>query len=37
DNSCLMHIGGTMSRLDSPMRPLHIAEILAATQEEPVA
>ncbi|MFJ3674034.1 (Fe-S)-binding protein, partial [Streptomyces sp. NPDC090106] len=31
DNSCLMHIGGTMSRLDSPMRPLHIAEILAAT------
>ncbi|MFE1859040.1 (Fe-S)-binding protein [Streptomyces anandii] len=35
DNSCLMHIGGTMSRLGSRMRPVHIAEILASTEEEP--
>ncbi|SFD06753.1 L-lactate dehydrogenase complex protein LldE [Streptomyces aidingensis] len=31
DNSCLMHIGGTLSRLGSPVRPVHLAEILAAT------
>jgi L-lactate dehydrogenase complex protein LldE len=37
DNSCLMHIGGTMTRLDSGMRPVHIAEILASTEEEPAA
>jgi L-lactate dehydrogenase complex protein LldE len=35
DNSCLMHIGGTLARLGSPTRPLHIAEILAATEEQP--
>ncbi|MFB7993028.1 (Fe-S)-binding protein [Streptomyces sp. NPDC056002] len=35
DNSCLMHLGGTMSRLTVGMRPVHIAEILASTQEEP--
>ncbi|NBE55691.1 (Fe-S)-binding protein [Streptomyces boluensis] len=34
DNSCLMHIGGTMTRLDSGMRPVHIAEILASTEDE---
>ncbi|MDI3406191.1 (Fe-S)-binding protein [Streptomyces cavernicola] len=34
DNSCLMHIGGTMTRLRSGMRPVHIAEILASTEEE---
>ncbi|MEW2523665.1 (Fe-S)-binding protein [Streptomyces sp. NPDC047071] len=37
DNSCLMHIGGTMSRLRTGMRPVHIAEILASTEEEPLA
>ncbi|GGW46425.1 Fe-S oxidoreductase [Streptomyces lucensis JCM 4490] len=37
DNSCLMHIGGTMSRLRTGMRPVHIAEILASTQEEAAA
>ncbi|MFF7356751.1 MULTISPECIES: (Fe-S)-binding protein [Streptomyces] len=37
DNSCLMHIGGTMSRLRTDMRPVHIAEILASTEEEPAA
>ncbi|MER6334001.1 (Fe-S)-binding protein [Streptomyces sp. NPDC001034] len=35
DNSCLMHIGGTMSRLRVGMRSVHIAEILASTEEDP--
>ncbi|MFD4540163.1 (Fe-S)-binding protein [Streptomyces bauhiniae] len=35
DNSCLMHLGGTMSRAGSAVRPVHIAEILASTGEEP--
>ncbi|MEU9859761.1 (Fe-S)-binding protein [Streptomyces sp. NPDC047971] len=35
DNSCLMHIGGTMARLEVGMRPVHIAEILASTETEP--
>ncbi|GAA3309152.1 hypothetical protein GCM10020295_73050 [Streptomyces cinereospinus] len=35
DSSCLLHIGGTMSRLRTGMRPVHIAEILASTEEEP--
>ncbi|AWK09180.1 Fe-S oxidoreductase [Streptomyces spongiicola] len=34
DNSCLMHIGGTLARLGSPVRPVHIAEILASTEED---
>ena len=37
DNSCLMHIGGTMARLSTDMRPVHIAEILAGTEEESAA
>lgn len=37
DNSCLMHIGGTLSRLRAGLRTLHIAEILAATAAEPHA
>ncbi|MFJ3583449.1 (Fe-S)-binding protein [Streptomyces sp. NPDC090127] len=37
DNSCLMHLGGTMSRLAVGVRPVHIAEILASTEEEPAA
>ncbi|MEV5241736.1 (Fe-S)-binding protein [Streptomyces cinnamoneus] len=32
DNSCLMHIGGTLSREGSGVRPVHIAEILASTE-----
>ncbi|MEV0440393.1 (Fe-S)-binding protein [Streptomyces spectabilis] len=36
DNSCLMHIGGTMSRLKAGPRPVHLAEILASTEEEPL-
>ncbi|MCK2237481.1 MULTISPECIES: (Fe-S)-binding protein [unclassified Crossiella] len=35
DNSCLMHIGGGLSRLRSGVRPVHLAEILASTEEEP--
>lgn len=32
DSSCLMHIGGLLSRQRSGMRVLHLAEILAATE-----
>lgn len=32
DMSCLMHIGGGLSRLGHPARPVHLAEILAATR-----
>jgi L-lactate dehydrogenase complex protein LldE len=35
DNSCLMHIGGGLSRLRTGVHPLHLAEILASTEEEP--
>ena len=35
DNSCLLHIGGTLRRQDAPMRSLHIAEILACTEDDP--
>ncbi|MFJ7147447.1 (Fe-S)-binding protein [Streptomyces sp. NPDC100445] len=37
DNSCLMHLGGMLSRLRTGLRPVHIAEILASTEEEPAA
>ncbi|GAA0494308.1 (Fe-S)-binding protein [Streptomyces olivaceiscleroticus] len=32
DNSCLMHIGGMLSRQGSAVRPVHLAEILASTE-----
>ena len=32
DNSCLMQIGGSLSRLHTGVRTMHIAEILAATE-----
>jgi L-lactate dehydrogenase complex protein LldE len=32
DNSCLMHIGGALSRQRTGVRCVHIAEILAATE-----
>ncbi len=35
DNSCLLHIGGTLSREGSPVRPVHLAEILASTEDDP--
>jgi L-lactate dehydrogenase complex protein LldE len=34
DNSCLMHIGGGLSRQGSPVRTMHLAEILASTGAE---
>jgi L-lactate dehydrogenase complex protein LldE len=36
DNSCLMHIGGTIARQGAAIRPVHIAEILASTRQEPL-
>lgn len=32
DTSCLMHIGGLLSRRGSPVRVMHLAEILATTE-----
>ncbi len=32
DNSCLMHIGGLLSRERSGVRAMHLAEVLAATE-----
>ncbi|NUT39381.1 MAG: (Fe-S)-binding protein [Thermoactinospora sp.] len=32
DNSCLMHIGGTLKRQRSGVRVMHLAEILASTE-----
>jgi len=35
DSSCLMHIGGGLSRGRTGVRSVHLAEILASTEEEP--
>jgi L-lactate dehydrogenase complex protein LldE len=35
DSSCLMHIGGGLSRLRTGVRTVHLAEILASTREQP--
>jgi L-lactate dehydrogenase complex protein LldE len=35
DNSCLVHIGGGLSRLRAGVRTMHLAEILAATERAP--
>jgi len=35
DNSCLMHIGGGLARLNAAARTVHLAEILAATEAPP--
>jgi L-lactate dehydrogenase complex protein LldE len=35
DSSCLMHIGGGLSRGRAGVRSVHLAEILASTEEEP--
>jgi len=34
DNSCLMHIGGALSRQRAGVRAVHLAQILAATEED---
>ncbi len=36
DNSCLAHLDGLLRRADAPLTTLHLAEILAATEEEPL-
>jgi L-lactate dehydrogenase complex protein LldE len=36
DNSCLMHLGGAMHRQYAGMKTLHMAQILASTETEPV-
>jgi L-lactate dehydrogenase complex protein LldE len=36
DSSCLMHIGGGLSRQRAGTRTVHLAEILASTEEEPL-
>ena len=35
DYSCLMHIGGGLSRVNSGVRIMHLAEILASTKDAP--
>lgn len=35
DASCLMNIGGKLSRTGAQPRPIHLAQILASTREEP--
>jgi L-lactate dehydrogenase complex protein LldE len=37
DNSCLMHIGGGLSRLQAGTRAVHLAEILASTESDAAA
>jgi L-lactate dehydrogenase complex protein LldE len=37
DNSCLTHVGGILSRQRSGMRVLHLAEILASSEESGTA
>jgi L-lactate dehydrogenase complex protein LldE len=34
DSSCLMHIGGGLSRLRAGVRTVHLAEILASQREQ---
>ena len=36
DSSCLMHIGGGLSRLRAGAKTVHLAQILAATRQEPM-
>ncbi|MBD0738937.1 (Fe-S)-binding protein [Streptomyces sp. CBMA29] len=35
DNSCLMHLDGLLRRQDAGLRAVHLAEILASTEEQP--
>jgi L-lactate dehydrogenase complex protein LldE len=37
DNSCLMHIGGALSRQRAGVRPMHLAEVLAQTEKRPAS
>jgi L-lactate dehydrogenase complex protein LldE len=33
DSSCLLHIGGGLSRRSAPLRTVHLGQILASTKE----
>jgi len=35
DNSCLMHLGGAMHRQYPGMKTIHMAQILASTEDQP--
>ena len=35
DQACLMNIGGVLHRDHEPVRTIHLAEILASTEEDP--
>ena len=35
DSSCLMHIGGGLSRLRTGVRTVHLAQVLAGTEQQP--
>ena len=37
DSSCLMHVGGLLSRQRAGIRTMHLAEVLASTADEPAA
>jgi L-lactate dehydrogenase complex protein LldE len=37
DNSCLLHIGGLLSRQRSGVRVMHLAEVLAMTEPGPAS
>jgi L-lactate dehydrogenase complex protein LldE len=34
DSSCLMHIGGGLSRMRTGVRTVHLAEVLASTSSD---
>lgn len=36
DNSCLMHLNGILHRHNTPLQTLHLAEILASTEQNPL-
>ncbi len=36
DNSCLMHLGGALHRQKAGMRTIHMAQILASTEDAPL-
>jgi L-lactate dehydrogenase complex protein LldE len=36
DNSCLMHMGGALHRQNAGMKTIHMAQILASTEDQPV-
>lgn len=37
DNSCLLHVGGLLSRMRAGVRPIHLVEVLARTEDAALA